>query len=101
MKPVPHGEPYAGKLHARFEEGASAREEPRWKALLHRKKLPENHVVFVAVAASLAMCATCAAELTHRWSFNGDYSDSAGGADAMKCGTYVSLYGGILRRRCE
>ena len=35
-----------------------------------------------------------AAELTHRWSFNGDYSDSAGGADAVKCGTYVSLYGG-------
>ena len=21
MKPVPHGEPYAGKLHVRFEEG--------------------------------------------------------------------------------
>ncbi len=57
------GMPYAGKLHARFEEGASAREEPRRKALLHRKKLPENHVVFVAVAASLAMCATCAAAL--------------------------------------
>ena len=35
-----------------------------------------------------------AAELTHRWSFNGDYSDSAGGADAVKCGTYVSLSGG-------
>lgn len=35
-----------------------------------------------------------AAELTHRWSFNGDYSDSVGGADAAKCGTYVSLYGG-------
>ena len=35
-----------------------------------------------------------AAELTHRWSFNGDYSDSVGGADAVKCGTYVSLYGG-------
>ena len=35
-----------------------------------------------------------AAELTHRWSFNGDYSDSAGGTDAVKCGTYVSLYGG-------
>ena len=34
------------------------------------------------------------AELTHRWSFNGDYSDSAGGTDAVKCGTYVSLYGG-------
>ena len=36
-----------------------------------------------------------AAELTHRWSFNGDYSDSVGGVDAVKCGTYVSLYGGI------
>ena len=35
-----------------------------------------------------------AAELTHRWSFNGDWADSAGGADAAKCGTYVSLYGG-------
>ena len=21
MKPVPHGEPYAGKLHVRFDEG--------------------------------------------------------------------------------
>ena len=35
-----------------------------------------------------------AAELSHRWSFNGDYSDSVGGAYAVKCGTYVSLYGG-------
>ena len=35
-----------------------------------------------------------AAELAHRWSFNGDCSDSVGGADAVKCGTYVSLYGG-------
>ena len=47
----------------------------------------------VAVAAGAAL-PLCAAELTHRWSFNGDYSDSAGGADAVKCGTYVSLYGG-------
>ncbi len=38
----------------------------------------------------------CAAELTHRWSFNGDYSDSVGGADAVKCGTYVSLYTGYV-----
>ncbi|MBO6168010.1 MAG: hypothetical protein J6P13_06635 [Kiritimatiellae bacterium] len=35
-----------------------------------------------------------AAELTHRWSFNGDWSDSADGVDAVKCGSYVSLYGG-------
>ena len=34
-----------------------------------------------------------AAELAHRWSFNGDWSDSVGGADAVGCGTYVSLYG--------
>ena len=47
------------------------------------------------VAFALAASATLpAAELTHRWSFNGDNSDSAGGADATKCGTYVSLYGG-------
>ena len=44
-------------------------------------------VVFVAISAF-------GAELTHRWSFNGDWSDSVGGADAVKCGTYVSLYGG-------
>ena len=47
------------------------------------------------VAFALAASATLpAAELTHRWSFNGDWSDSAGGTDAVKCGTYVSLYGG-------
>ena len=44
-------------------------------------------VAFVAISAF-------GTELTHRWSFNGDYSDSAGGTDAVKCGTYVSLYGG-------
>ena len=36
------------------------------------------------VAFALAESATLpAAELTHRWSFNGDYSDSVGGADAV------------------
>ena len=44
-------------------------------------------VVFVAISAF-------GTELTHRWSFNGDYADAVGGADAVKCGTYVSLYGG-------
>ena len=47
-----------------------------------------------ALGAAFAALPLSAAELTHRWSFNGDYSDSAGGADAVKCGTYVSLYGG-------
>ena len=44
----------------------------------------------VAVAAG-AVLPLSAAELTHRWSFNGDYSDSVGGVDAVKCGTYVPL----------
>ena len=44
----------------------------------------------IVIGAALALSA---AELTHRWSFNGDYGDSVGGADAVKCGTYVSLYG--------
>ena len=53
-------------------------------------------VRFTACAAFVfAASATLpAAELAHRWSFNGDYSDSVGGAYAVKCGTYVSLYGG-------
>ena len=45
----------------------------------------------VVVAASETLPA---AELAHRWSFNDDFADSVGGADAVKCGTYVSLYGG-------
>ena len=48
----------------------------------------------VAVVALGAARASFGTTLTHRWSFNGDYSDSVGGADAVKCGTYVSLYGG-------
>lgn len=43
-------------------------------------------VAFVAISAF-------GTELTHRWSFNGDWSDSVDGADAVKCGSYVSLYG--------
>ena len=47
-----------------------------------------------AVFALAAGATISAAELKHRWSFNGDYADALGGADAVKCGTYVSLYGG-------
>ena len=57
----------------------------------------KNKAVRSAVCAAFVFAASetlPAAELTHRWSFNGDYSDSAGGAYAVKCGTYVSLYGG-------
>ena len=34
MKPVPHGEPYAGKLHVRFDEGAGVPDKGR-SALLY------------------------------------------------------------------
>ena len=58
-----------------------------------------NKKTIIRIAACVAAFAFCAAgtafgaELTHRWSFNGDWSDSVGGADAVGCGTYVSLYG--------
>ena len=38
MTPVSHGKPCAGNPHARFDEGASASEEPRRKALLHKNQ---------------------------------------------------------------
>ena len=57
------------------------------------KKMTMRVAAFAAFAVCVAL-PLCAAELSHRWSFNGDWSDSAGGADAVKCGTYVSLYGG-------
>ena len=38
MKPVPHGEPYAGKLHVRFDEGAGVPDEGR-PALLYSGEL--------------------------------------------------------------
>ena len=57
------------------------------------KKMTMRVAAFAAFAVCVAL-PLCAAEVTHRWSFNGDYSDSVGGAYAVKCGTYVSLYGG-------
>ena len=56
-----------------------------------------NNTMQFAVCAVFALAAGAtisAAELKHRWSFNGDYADAVGGANAVKCGTYVSLYGG-------
>ena len=38
MKPVPHGKPYAGKLHVRFDEGAGVPGEGR-SALLYQRRL--------------------------------------------------------------
>ncbi|MCR5413204.1 MAG: hypothetical protein K6F50_00560 [Kiritimatiellae bacterium] len=35
MKPVPHGESYAGKLHVRFDEGAGVPDNKGRSALLY------------------------------------------------------------------
>ena len=35
MKPVPHGEQYAGKLHVRFDEGAGVPDNTGIPALLY------------------------------------------------------------------
>ena len=53
MTPVSHGKPCAGNPHARFDEGASASEEPRRKALLHKVKtiLVIVSIVMTALAA--------------------------------------------------
>ena len=58
-------------------------------------------LLFAMMVASGAALPLSAAELAHRWSFNGDYSDSVGGTDAVKCGTYVSLYGGRVHTGCS
>ena len=54
-------------------------------------------VRFVACAAfalmAFAALPLSAAEVAHRWSFNGDWSDSVGDADAVNVGERVSLYG--------
>ena len=41
MKPVPHGEPYAGKLHVRFDEGAGVPDNKGRPALLYSPNLPQ------------------------------------------------------------
>ena len=40
MKPVPHGEPYAGKLHVRFDEGAGVPDNKGRPALLYTLESP-------------------------------------------------------------
>ena len=39
MKPVPHGKPYAGKLHVRFDEGADVPDEGRPALLYYRSEM--------------------------------------------------------------
>ena len=56
MTPVSHGKPCAGNPHARFDEGASASEEPRRKALLHTRiaKLAMSALGAVALCGCVA-----------------------------------------------
>ena len=54
----------------------------------------KTKVCVAALGAAFAASPLAAAEVAHRWSFNGDWADSAGGADATGVGDRVSLYGG-------
>ena len=56
MTLVSHGKPCAGNPHARFDEGASAPEEPRRKALLHNKRRLRI-VKFAAIGAAVMVLA--------------------------------------------
>ena len=49
---------------------------------IFRQVRRESLVAFVMLAVS-----AFGTELTHRWSFNGVWSDSVGGTDAVKCGS--------------
>ena len=42
MKPVPHGEPYAGKLHVRIDEGAGVPDNKGRPALLYTLAPPSG-----------------------------------------------------------
>ena len=44
MKPVPHGEPYAGKLHVRFDEGAGVPDNKGRSALLYTLLSPVHQL---------------------------------------------------------
>ena len=54
----------------------------------------KTKVCVAALGAAFAASPLAAAEVAHRWSFNGGWVDSAGGADATGVGERVSLYGG-------
>ena len=60
---------------------------------MHKQTLNALGACAAAIVTVSAAISASGAELTHRWSFNGNWSDSVGGADAVKCGSYVSLYG--------
>ena len=57
MKPVPHGEPYAGNLHVRFDEGAGVpdtRGAPLYSTpFLPRKTYCGNQVCLVLYCSPL------------------------------------------------
>ncbi len=48
MKPVPHGEPYAGKLHVRFDEGAGVPDNKGRSALLYTLLSHYKDAVYLA-----------------------------------------------------
>ena len=55
MKPVPHGEPYAGKLHVRFDEGAGVPHGAS-RSTLHPFELRQTDVAKAGVQAGMRCC---------------------------------------------
>ena len=64
MKPVPHGEPYAGKLHVRFDEGAGVPDNKGRPALLYTLLPPwpsaRRASLFVGCVSKLGFGRDCA-----------------------------------------
>ena len=88
MKPVPHGEPYAGKLHVRFDEGAGVPDNKGRPALLylgtnHRLSLAQNPVLLAGqIAILLASCNRDVARLRKRRQVAGREEVRAGDSES-------------------
>ena len=61
MKPVPHGEPYAGKLHVRFDEGAGVPDNKGRPALLYTtpSRTPRGKSISLRQSVSHASTKPC------------------------------------------
>ena len=69
MKPVPHGEPYAGKLHVRFDEGAGVPDNKGRSALLYTPwscELPPGKTLTIA-ARPLSSLGTKGKAIAAEW----------------------------------
>ena len=82
MKPVPHGEPYAGKLHVRFDEGVGVPDNKGRSALLYTLLYKMDNclsLVLLMISAAMVPLSGLAAASTNvaeklpvaKWDFEG------------------------------